>query len=172
VDGIVGRGTSQAHAPGSLAGSLDRLIEAEQADRQVRSLRYQLKAALFPIHRDLSGLDWVETPLSRAQVEQLVTAAFMESAHNLILVSGTGTGKTHVATALGVAAIHQGKRVRFFNAVDFVNQLEREKQQGKSGNLAKQLVLIDAVILDELGYLPFPASGGSLLFHLISQLYE
>jgi DNA replication protein DnaC len=148
------------------------LIEAEQADRQVRSLRYQLKAALFPIHRDLSGLDWVETPLSRAQVEQLVTAAFMESAHNLILVSGTGTGKTHVATALGVAAIHQGKRVRFFNAVDFVNQLEREKQQGKSGNLAKQLVLIDAVILDELGYLPFPASGGSLLFHLISQLYE
>jgi DNA replication protein DnaC len=73
---------------------------------------------------------------------------------------------------LGVAAIHQGKRVRFFNAVDLVNQLEREKQQGKTGNLAKQLVLFDAVILDELGYLPFPASGGALLFHLISQLYE
>jgi DNA replication protein DnaC len=151
---------------------LDRLIEAEQADRQVRSLRYQLKAARFPIHRDLSGLDWVETPLSQAQVEQLATAAFMESAHNLILVGGTGTGKTHVATAIGVAAIHQGKRVRFFNAVDLVNQLEREKQQGKTGNLAKQLVQIDAVILDELGYLPFPASGGALLFHLISQLYE
>ncbi|MDD5391349.1 MAG: ATP-binding protein, partial [Gallionellaceae bacterium] len=82
------------------------------------------------------------------------------------------TGKTHFATALGVAAIHQGKRVRFFNAVDLVNQLEREKQQGKTGNLAKQLVQIDAVILDELGYLPFPASGGVLLFHLISQLYE
>ena len=96
----------------------------------------------------------------------------MESAHNLILVGGTGTGKTHLATALGVAAIHQGKRVRFFNAVDLVNQLEREKQQGKTGNLAKQLVLFDAVILDELGYLPFPASGGALLFHLISQLYE
>lgn len=151
---------------------LDRLIEAEQADRQVRSLRYQLKAARFPIHRDLSGLDWFETPLPQAQVEQLATAAFMESAHNLILVGGTGTGKTHVATALGVAAIHQGKRVRFFNAVDLVNQLEREKQQGKTGNLAKQLVQIDAVILDELGYLPFPASGGALLFHLISQLYE
>ena len=68
--------------------------------------------------------------------------------------------------------IHQGKRVRFFNAVDLVNQLEREKAQGKAGNLAKQLTLIDAVILDELGYLPFPASGGALLFHLISQLYE
>jgi len=151
---------------------LDRLIEAEQADRQVRSLRYQLKAARFPIHRDLTRIDWAETPLPQAQVRQLATAAFMESAHNLILVGGTGTGKTHFATALGVAAIHQGKRVRFFNAVDLVNQLEREKQQGRTGNLAKQLVQIDAVILDELGYLPFPASGGALLFHLISQLYE
>ena len=151
---------------------LDRLIDAEQADRQVRSLRYQMKAARFPIHRDLTGIDWAETPLPRAQIEQLATAAFMESAHNLILVGGTGTGKTHLATAFGVAAIHQGKRVRFFNAVDLVNQLEREKQQGKTGNLAKQLVLFDAVILDELGYLPFPASGGALLFHLISQLYE
>lgn len=125
---------------------LDRLIEAEQIDRQVRSLRYQLKAARFPIHRDLTGIDWSETPLAQAQVEQLATAAFMESAHNLILVGGTGTGKTHFATALGVAAIHQGKRVRFFNAVDLVNQLEREKQQAKT--------------------------GGTLLFHLISQLYE
>ena len=151
---------------------LDRLIDAEQADRQVRSLRYQMKAARFPIHRDLTGIDWAETPLPQAQIEQLATAAFMESAHNLILVGGTGTGKTHLATALGVAAIHHGKRVRFFNAVDLVNQLEREKQQGKTGNLAKQLVLFDAVILDELGYLPFPASGGALLFHLISQLYE
>jgi DNA replication protein DnaC len=151
---------------------LDRLIDAEQADRQVRSLRYQMKAARFPIHRDLTGIDWAETPLPQAQIEQLATAAFMESAHNLILVGGTGTGKTHLATAFGVAAIHQGKRVRFFNAVDLVNQLEREKQQGKTGNLAKQLVLFDAVILDELGYLPFPASGGALLFHLISQLYE
>jgi DNA replication protein DnaC len=151
---------------------LDRLIDAEQADRQVRSLRYQMKAARFPIHRDLTGIDWAETPLPQAQIEQLATAAFMESAHNLILVGGTGTGKTHLATALGVAAIHQGKRVRFFNAVDLVNQLEREKQLGKTGNLAKQLVLFDAVILDELGYLPFPASGGALLFHLISHLYE
>ena len=151
---------------------LDRLIEAELADRQVRSLRYQLKAARFPVHRDLTGIEWAETPLPQAQIEQLATAAFMTTAHNLILVGGTGTGKTHVATALGVAAIHQGKRVRFYNAVDLVNQLEREKQQGRAGNLARQLVQTDAVIIDELGYLPFPASGGALLFHLISQLYE
>ena len=160
---------------------LDRLIEAELADRQVRSLRYQLKSARFPAHRDLTGIDWAETPLPEARIRQLASAAFMATAHNLILVGGTGTGKTHIATALGVAAIHQGKRVRFFNAVDLVNQLEREKQQGKAGNMAGQLAQIDAVILDELGYLPFPASGGALLFHLsakqvlcreISQLYE
>ena len=147
---------------------LDRLIEAELADRQVRSLRYQLKAPRFPVHRDLTGIDWAETPLPQAQIQQLASAGFMEMAHNLILVGGTGTGKTHLATALGVAAIHQGKRVRFFNAVDLVNQLEREKQQGKAGNMARQLVQTDAVIIDELGYLPFPASGGALLFHLIS----
>lgn len=84
----------------------------------------------------------------------------------------TGTGKTHIATALAIAAIHQGKRVRFYNAVDLVNLLDKEKQQGKAGNLAKQLAHLDAVIIDELGYLPFPESGGALLFHLISHLYE
>ena len=159
----------QAHRPESW---MMRLIAAEQTERQLKSLRYQLKAARFPIHRDLLGIDWTETPLSQAVVEQLANAAFMETAHNLILVGGTGTGKSHLATAIGVAAIHQGKRVRFFNAVDLVNQLEREKSQGKTGNLAKQLCLVDAMILDELGYLPFPASSGALLFHLISQLYE
>jgi len=151
---------------------LDRLIEAEQADRQARSLNYQLKAARCPIHRDLMSFDWQETPLQQARIEQLATAGFMDQAYNLILVGGTGTGKTHLATALGIAAIHQGKRIRFYNAVDLVNQLDKEKQQGKAGNLAKQLSSMDAVILDELGYLPFPASGGALLFHLISHLYE
>ena len=151
---------------------MDRLIEAEFADRKVRSLRYQLKAARFPVHRDLTGIDWAETPLARADIEALATGAFMETAQNLILVGGTGTGKTHLATALGVAAIHQRKRVRFYNAVDLVNQLEQEKQHGRAGNIARHLVQADAVILDELGYLPFPASGGALLFHLISQLYE
>jgi DNA replication protein DnaC len=151
---------------------LDRLIAAELADRQARSLRYQLTSARFPIHRDLIGFDWAETPLRQAQIEQLASAAFMGQARNLILVGGTGTGKTHLATALGIAAIHLGKRVRFYNAVDLVNQLEREKRLGKAGNLAKSLIPIDAVILDELGYLPFPESGGALLFHLISKLYE
>ena len=151
---------------------LDRLIAAEQADRQARSLNYQLKAARFPHHRDLIHCNWEESPLSKAHIEQCATASFMDQANNLILVGGTGTGKTHLATALAVSAIHHGKRIRFYNAVDLVNQLEKEKQLGKAGNLAKQLIQMDAVILDELGYLPFPESGGALLFHLVSHLYE
>ena len=153
-------------------GYLHRLIDAEITYRQARSLRYQLSAAKFPIHRDLVGFVWQESPLPQAQIQQLASAAFMGEAHHLILVGGTGTEKTHLATAMGVAAIHKGKRVRFYNAVDLVNELEREKQAGKTGGMARKLIQVDAVIVDELGYLPFPESGGALLFHLISQLYE
>jgi DNA replication protein DnaC len=91
-------------------------------------LSYQLHAAKFPIHRDFVHFDWNEMPLLQPHMAQLATAGFMADAHNLILVGGTGTGKTHLATALGAAAIQQGKRVRFFNAVDWVNRLEQEKQ--------------------------------------------
>ncbi|MFM9974647.1 MAG: IS21-like element helper ATPase IstB [Beijerinckiaceae bacterium] len=166
----------QAEAPRaknlSIEALLLRLLEAEEADRLARSLRYQLKSARFPLHRDLTGFDFAETPVDPARIKHLAGGKYLAPAHNLILVGGTGTGKTHLAIALGVAAIHQNKRVRFFNAVDLVNLLEREKAQGRAGSLAKQLVLMDAVILDKLGYLPFPAAGGALLFHLISQLYE
>jgi DNA replication protein DnaC len=148
------------------------LRDAEQADRQARSLRYQLKAARFPIYRDLTGFDWSEAPLEAYQIEQLAKGRYLDTACNLIPVGGTGTGKTHLAIALGVAAIHQGKRMRFDNAVELVNLLKRKKAQGRAGNLAKQLTQIDAVILDELGCLPFPVSGEALLFHPISQLYE
>lgn len=151
---------------------LQRLIEAETVDRQARSLRYQMQVARFPIHRDLAHFDWAQSPVSQPQIEQLATSQFMAQAHNLILVGGTGTGKTHLATALGVAAIQQGKRVRFYNAVDLVNRLEQEKRQNKTGALARRLTQVDAAIIDELGYLPFPEAGGALLFHLISQLYE
>lgn len=151
---------------------LQRLVDAESTERQARSMRYQLHVAKFPIHRDLDSFQWPESPLDEQQIRQLASGGFMEEARNLILVGGTGTGKTHLATALGVAVIHAGKRVRFYNVVDLVNKLEKEKAQGRAGALARRLTQMDAVILDELGYLPFPESGGALLFHLISQLYE
>ena len=158
--------------PAQPAHWLKRLIEAEQTERQARTLRYQLHAAGFPMHRDLAGFEFTESPLSEAHVRQLATAAFTATAHNLIFIGGTGTGKTHVAIAVGVAAIHAGQRVRFYNVVDLVNRLEREQQLSKAGSLARRLLQVDAVILDELGYLPFSASGSALLFHLLSKLYE
>ena len=166
--------TENKHTPSHLSSEalVRRLIDTEAAERQARSLRYRLKSAWFPAHRDFIGFNRTETPQHQAQIEQLATAGFMDTANNLILAGGTGTGKTHLAIALGVSAIHHGKRVRFFNAVDLVNLLQREKQQDKTGAIARKLIQADAVILDELGYLPFPESGGALLFHLISLLYE
>src|SRR5689334_25297566 len=94
-------------------------------------------------------------------------------ADNIVLVGGPGTGKTHVATALGVQAVeHHRKRVRLFSTVELVNALEQEKAAGKAGQIAARLLHADLLILDELGYLPFSASGGALLFHLLSKLYE
>ena len=96
-----------------------------------------------------------------------------QTAHNVVFIGGPGTGKTHLATAIGVEAVqHLGKRVRFFSTVELVNALEQEKANGKPGQLAYRLLYVDLVILDELGYLPFAQSGGQLLFHLISRLYE
>ncbi len=128
----------QRKKPLSSGVLLSRLIEAEIADRKARSLRYQLKVAKFPIHRSFTEFNWQESVLSESQMQVFAGAGFMEEAHNLILVGGTGTGKTHLATAIGNAAIHEGKRVRFFNAVDLVNQLQLEKQMDKTGSLARK----------------------------------
>ena len=106
-------------------------------------------------------------------VRQLSTLAFTDAAQNVVLIGGPGTGKTHLATAMGMAGIAaQGKRVRFYSTVDLVNELEREKREGKAGRIALALSLLNLLILDELGYLPFSQAGGALLFHLLSKLYE
>jgi DNA replication protein DnaC len=98
---------------------------------------------------------------------------FTDAAQNLILVGGTDTDKTHLATVLGISGIqHHNKRVRFFSTVELVNYLEQEKAAGKQGRLALSLMQMDLIILDELGYLPFSQVGGALLFHLLSKLYE
>jgi DNA replication protein DnaC len=152
---------------------LSQLLKAEIAEREVRSIAYQLKAARFPTYKDLTGFDFASSQLDEALVRQLHAGAFMDSADNIVLVGGPGTGKTHVATALGVQAVeHHRKRVRFFSTVELVNILEQEKAAGKAGQIAARLLHADLLILDELGYLPFSASGGALLFHLLSKLYE
>jgi DNA replication protein DnaC len=152
---------------------LSQLLKAETAEREVRSIAYQIKSARFPAYKDLAGFDFATSEINEAMVRQLHRCEFTDETHNVVLIGGPGTGKTHVATALGVQAVeHHHKRVRFFSTVELVNALEREKSQGKSGQIADRLMRLDLVILDELGYLPFSASGGALLFHLLSRLYE
>jgi len=97
-------------------------------------------------------------------VRDLAAGGFVGQQRNVVLVGGTGTGKTHIAIAIA--------RSRFFNVVDLVNRLETETRGGRQGRLADLLTRMDLVVLDELGYLPFAQSGGQLLFHLVSRLYE
>ena len=149
------------------------LLQAESAERQVRAQANQMKAARFPVHRDLLGFDFAASPVDRSLVERLHQGDFIHTAENLVLVGGPGTGKTHLATAIGIQAVRQHRlRVRFFSTIELVNALEKEQAQGKAGQIALRLTYADLVILDELGYLPFTPSGGALLFHLISKLYE
>lgn len=152
---------------------LETLLKAEVAEREVRSINYQMKAARFPAYRDLAGFEFNESQVDEALVRALHRCEFIEDAQNIVLVGGPGTGKTHLATAIAVQAIqHHRLRVRFLSTIEIVNQLEQEKQEGKQGRIANRLMHTDLVILDELGYLPFSQSGGALLFHLLGKLYE
>lgn len=170
-DELVAGGDSEALQ--SSRWLVEHLLQIEQSDRHLRSISYQMHTAKFPMHRDLAGFDFEQSKVDRSLIEDLATLAFTSQAHNVVLIGGTGTGKTHLATALGVSGItNHGKRVRFFSTADLVNLLEQEKAAGKAGRLAFSLLRMDLVILDELGYLPFSQSGGALLFHLLSKLYE
>jgi len=152
---------------------LESLLKAEVAERDVRSINYQMKAARFPAYKDLSGFEFENSAIDEALIKSLHRCEFLEDSQNIVLVGGPGTGETHLATAIGVQAIqHHRYRVRFLSTIELVNALELEKAQGKQGRLANRLIHTDLVILDELGYLPFSQSGGALLFHLISKLYE
>ena len=152
---------------------LSQLLKAEMAEREVRSIAYQIKAARFPAYKDLTGFDFAVSEINEALVRQLHLGDFMDSADNVVLIGGPGTGKSHVASALGVQAVeHHRRKVRFFATVDLVNALEQEKAANKAGQLAERLLKLDLIILDELGYLPFSPSGGAMLFHLLSKLYE
>jgi len=151
---------------------LAQLLQAEMADRQARSYEYQLRLARFPVPRDLDSFDFKESEVDETRFRQLYAGDYLTTARNIVFVGGTGTGKSHLATALARHVILQGKRARFYSVVDLVNQLDAEKRIGRAGHLAKGLLNQNAIVLDELGYLPFSADGGALLFHLISKLYE
>ena len=148
------------------------LLDAEIAAKKARSINYQMTIAKLPLAKELAELDFDETPINGELITMLSSGTFLDEQRNVILIGGTGTGKSHIAIGITRSCIRAGRKARFFNVVDLVNRLETEIKLDRQGRLADALTRVDLVILDELGYLPFAQSGGQLLFHLISRLYE
>ena len=168
-DDIMVIGIKRQHEPEHIVGGL---LKAEIAEKQARSIKYQLTVAKLPLAKDIDDFAFAGTPVNESLVRELATGSFLAEQRNAVFIGGTGTGKSHLAIAIARACIRGGARGRFFNAVDLVNRLDSETRQGRQGRLADYLIRMDFVILDELGYLPFAQAGGQLLFHLISKLYE
>jgi DNA replication protein DnaC len=150
-----------------------QLTELELATRQANALASRIKQAGFPVHKDLDSFDFSAVPaLNKQQVLELTRGQWIDQHYNACLIGNAGTGKTHLATALGLAACRQGKRVRFFTAASLANQLEEAKQQYQLDKLLKKLDKVDLLIVDELGYLSFSRAGAELLFQVFADRYE
>ena len=157
------------HEPQRFVGDL---LRAEISEKRARSIKYQLTIAKLPLAKDVDDFAFKDTPINEALVRDLAGGSFIAQQRNVVLVGGTGTGKTHLAIAIARSCIRSGARGRFFTTVDLVNRLEAEARAGRQGRIADYLTRMDLVVLDELGYLPFAQAGGQLLFHLVSRLYE
>ena len=168
-DEVMATAVKRQHEPQRVVGDL---LSAEISEKQARSIRYQLTIAKLPLAKDLDDFLFDGTPINQALVNDLAGGGFVAQQRNAVLVGGTGTGKTHLAIAIARSCIRSGARGRFYNVVDLVNRLEAESRNGRQGRLADHLTRMDFIVLDELGYLPFAQSGGQLLFHLVSRLYE
>ena len=148
------------------------LLQAEITAKHARSINYQMALARLPLAKELADLSFDNSPINGELIQQLASGSFLDTQRNVVLIGGTGTGKSHIAIGIARSCIRAGRKARFFNVVDLVNKLETEVKLGRQGRLADSLIRTDLVIMDELGYLPFAQSGGQLLFHLISRLYE
>jgi DNA replication protein DnaC len=168
-DEIVSTAVKRQHEPQRVVGEL---LSAELNEKRARSIKYQMTAARMPFAKEIDEFAFADTPINETLVRDLAGGAFLEQQRNLVLIGGTGTGKTHLAVGIVRACIRGGARGRFFNVVDLVNKLDAEARDGRQGRTADLLGRLDFVVLDELGYLPFAQTGGQLLFHLISRLYE
>jgi DNA replication protein DnaC len=168
-DELLANGLKRRHEPQRIIGDL---LKAEVAEKAARSIKYQLTIAKLPLAKDLTDFEFKGTPINEALVRDLAGGGFIAQQRNVVLAGGTGSGKTHLAIAIARSCIRSGARGRFYNVIDLVNRLEAESRNGRQGRIADYLTRKDFAVFDELGYLPFAQSGGHLLFHLISRLYE
>ena len=150
-----------------------RLSEAELATRSANALTSRIRAAGFPVLKDFDTFDFTAVPaLPKQKVLELARGEWVEQHFNCCLIGGSGTGKTHVATALGLALCRLGRRVRFTSAAGLVTQLEEAHQQHRLDRVLAQLDRCDPLIVDELGYLSFSRTGAELLFQVFADRYE
>jgi DNA replication protein DnaC len=168
-DEVMTTAVKRQHQPQRILGDL---LKAEIAEKQARSIKYQLAIAKLPLAKDLTDFVFEGTPVNETMVNELAAGNFLAQQRNAVFVGGTGTGKTHLAIAIARSCIRAGTRGRFYTALDLVNRLETEARTGRQGQIADQLMRKSFIVLDELGYLPFAQAGGQLLFHLVSRLYE
>jgi DNA replication protein DnaC len=168
-DELMATAIKRQHEPQHIIGDL---LKAEINEKQARSLKYQLSVAKLPLIKELDSFEFKGTPVNEQLIRELARGSFIAQQRNVVFIGGTGTGKSHLALAIARSCIKAGARGRFFDVVDLVNKLEAEARNGRRGAIADQLSRKNFVVLDELGYLPFPQSGGQMLFHLISRLYE
>ncbi len=150
-----------------------QLVELEMIDREQRASERRLKAAKFPYHKTLDEFDFTAQPkINKPLVLELMRGDYLDERENILFVGGSGSGKTHIATALGIAACNQGKRVRFCRVTELITALIEAREERLLLRLRTQLAKCDLLILDELGYVPASKAGSELLFDIISTAYE
>jgi len=154
-------------------GFLLQLCELELLERERRAADRRLKDAKFPTYKTLENFDFAAQPsVNKPLITELVRCAYIEARENVLFVGNTGTGKTHLATALAVEACGRGKRVRFWQVPELITQLMEAREDRALGRMKKQLSKLDLLVLDELGYVPASKLGAELLFDVISMAYE
>lgn len=154
-------------------GFLAQLTELELIERERRAAERRLKAARFPAHKTLDGFDFTAQPsINKTLVSELARSIYLDHRENILLVGSPGTGKTHLATALGVEACGRGRKVRFFRVTELITQMMEAREERALARLKGQLAKLDLLILDELGYVPASKLGAELLFDVISAAYE
>jgi DNA replication protein DnaC len=149
------------------------LVEIEAQQREENAHQKRLRMARFPVIKSLDQFDFTTLPsLNKAMVLDLAQGGYLDKRENLILLGNSGTGKTHLATALGLIACQQGRKVRFFTAAGLINQLTEAQASLRLSYLERTLAQMDLLIIDEIGYVPFSEKGAQLFFQVAAQSYE